>query len=60
MADEPTGALDGATAKELMDMFNLLHENGKTLIVVTHDTAIAEYAERKIIIADGKIEKEEQ
>lgn len=47
LADEPTGALDGATAKELMDMFNLLHENGKTLIVVTHDTAIAEYAERK-------------
>lgn len=56
LADEPTGALDGSTAKELMRLFKLLHENGKTLIVVTHDAAIAEYAERKIILADGKIE----
>lgn len=55
LADEPTGALDFATSEEIMKLFHQLHQNGKTIIIVTHDFEIAEQCERIIEILDGKI-----
>ncbi len=55
LADEPTGALDAKTGKEIMEMFRQLHEMGKTIIMVTHDKDIAGYAEQIINIEDGEI-----
>lgn len=55
LADEPTGALDAKTGKEVMEILNGLHEMGKTIIMVTHDKNIADYAERIICIEDGRI-----
>lgn len=55
LADEPTGALDAKTGKEIMEMFKKLHEMGKTIIMVTHDKNIADYAEQIIHIEDGEI-----
>lgn len=55
IADEPTGNLDSKTGKNIMDMFCQLHQQGKTLIIVTHDTSIASYAQRVINVHDGRI-----
>lgn len=55
MADEPTGALDQNTSRELMDIFCKLNENGKTIILITHDPKVAERANRIVRIEDGKI-----
>lgn len=55
LADEPTGALDSKTAKEIMEIFKSLHREGKTIIIVTHDPKIAEQTERIIKIEDGRI-----
>ena len=55
LADEPTGALDSKTAKEIMDIFVDLNKKGKTIILITHDPNIASYAHRIIKISDGKI-----
>ena len=55
LADEPTGALDSGTAQEIMDVFKRLHEQGKTVIIVTHDMGIAQQCERIIEITDGKL-----
>jgi putative ABC transport system ATP-binding protein len=60
LADEPTGNLDTKTGLEIMKLFRRLNESGNTLVVVTHDPEIAEFADRVIHIRDGKIEKEEQ
>src|SRR5215210_6775609 len=60
LADEPTGALDTHTSYEIMDLFEKLHEDGNTIIVVTHEHDIAARAHRIIHIRDGKIEKDEQ
>jgi macrolide transport system ATP-binding/permease protein len=57
-ADEPTGNLDSKTGKEIMALFEQLHKDGKTIIMVTHDATVADYAERSIKIKDGKIEEE--
>ncbi len=57
-ADEPTGNLDSKTGKEIMALFEKLHQEGKTIIMVTHDANVADYAERSIKIKDGKIEEE--
>ncbi|MFD0895789.1 ABC transporter ATP-binding protein [Luteolibacter ambystomatis] len=55
-ADEPTGNLDSANSKQIMDiLLNLATEHGVTLVVVTHDETIAENGDRKLIIRDGKI-----
>lgn len=54
LADEPTGALDSKTASEIMDVFRTLHEQGKTVIIVTHDMGVAKQCERIIEIADGQ------
>lgn len=55
LADEPTGALDSVTSSEIMELFHQLHQNGKTIIIVTHDFEIAKQCERIIEISDGKI-----
>lgn len=60
LADEPTGALDTKTSQEIMKLFEKLHEDGNTIILVTHEQEIAERAHRIITIRDGRIEKDER
>lgn len=60
LADEPTGALDTKTSVEIMALFEKLHEEGNTIILVTHEPDIAERAHRVITIRDGEIEKDER
>ncbi|MDT4954540.1 MAG: putative transport system ATP-binding protein [Acidobacteriota bacterium] len=60
LADEPTGALDTATSGEIMNLFERLHAEGNTIIVVTHEPDIAARAHRVISIRDGMIEKDER
>ena len=60
LADEPTGALDTHTSMEIMDLFERLHSEGNTIIVVTHEHNIAARAHRVISIRDGLIEKDEK
>jgi len=60
LADEPTGALDTHTSMEIMDLFERLHSEGNTIIVVTHEADIAARAHRVISIRDGQIEKDER
>ncbi len=55
LADEPTGALDSRSGIEIMNMIHELHEEGNTIIIITHDLNIAKQAERIITIRDGKI-----
>ena len=55
LADEPTGNLDSKTTKEIMDMFHQLHEQGNTIVLITHDNDIAKQAARVIHILDGQI-----
>lgn len=55
LADEPTGNLDSSTAAELMEIFKYLNKQGKTVIIVTHDDAVAAYCDRVISLHDGKI-----
>jgi putative ABC transport system ATP-binding protein len=60
LADEPTGALDSKTSVEIMLLFEKLHSDGNTIILVTHEPDIAERAHRVITIRDGEIEKDER
>ena len=55
LADEPTGALDSQTSKDIMELFKELNNKGKTIIIVTHDMEIAKQCDRIIKIADGAI-----
>ena len=55
LADEPTGALDSKTSKDIMEQFKELNEEGVTIIVVTHESEVAEYANRTIMVRDGRI-----
>lgn len=55
LADEPTGALDQKTSQDLMDLFDAIHGNGHTVILITHDPGVAKRADRIIEIVDGKI-----
>ncbi|MDD3557859.1 MAG: ABC transporter ATP-binding protein [Melioribacteraceae bacterium] len=58
LADEPTGNLDTKTGEDIMHLFHLLHEQGNTIILVTHEEYIAEHAARIIRIRDGLIESD--
>jgi putative ABC transport system ATP-binding protein len=60
LADEPTGALDSHTSEEIMNLFEKLHAEGNTIIVVTHEPDIAARAHRVISIRDGNIERDEK
>lgn len=60
LADEPTGNLDSKSATDVLALLAELHGNGQTLVMVTHDPAIAERAQRTIHLRDGKIEKVDQ
>ncbi|MCB9383158.1 MAG: ABC transporter ATP-binding protein [Bryobacterales bacterium] len=60
LADEPTGNLDTATSVEIMGIFEQLHKQGNTIILVTHEPDIAEHAHRVVHVRDGKIEKDEK
>jgi putative ABC transport system ATP-binding protein len=59
LADEPTGALDTATGNEIMALFERLHHEGNTVVLVTHENDIAQHAHRIIHLRDGKVEKDE-
>ncbi len=56
LADEPTGNLDSATGEEILALFDQLHRQGHTLIVVTHERAVAAHAKRVVRLRDGRIE----
>ena len=58
LADEPTGNLDTASSKEILDILKNLHEGGRTVILSTHDHGIAQQAKRVVRIMDGKIESD--
>jgi len=59
LADEPTGNLDSRSGKEIMDFLDSLHEQGRTILLITHDGNVAARAGRRIHIADGRIGEEE-
>jgi putative ABC transport system ATP-binding protein len=59
LADEPTGNLDSKTSEEIMQLLEVLHERGNTIILVTHEHDIAAHAHRVISILDGQISKDE-
>jgi putative ABC transport system ATP-binding protein len=55
LADEPTGALDSKTGREVLDMLRRLHAEGHTVVLITHDSAIARTAQRVIRLEDGRV-----
>src|SRR4030043_80430 len=59
LADEPTGNLDTRTGEEIMLLFDALHQEGNTIILVTHEEDIALHAHRRVRLRDGKIERDE-
>ncbi|MDU7052558.1 MAG: ABC transporter ATP-binding protein [Dialister sp.] len=58
MADEPTGNLDSKSTSEVMEIFTGLHESGKTIILVTHELDVANFATRHVILSDGCISRD--
>ena len=59
LADEPTGNLDSASGKEIMDIIQGLWQTGNTIVLITHDTQVADQAQRKIYVRDGKVSGKE-
>ncbi len=59
LADEPTGNLDSESSQEIMHILKRLHGQGKTIILITHNSSDAEYAERTVFLRDGRIYNEE-
>jgi putative ABC transport system ATP-binding protein len=55
LADEPTGNLDSTTTEEILGVFKRLHEQGQTIVIVTHEPDVAQHAERTVVIRDGKV-----
>ena len=60
LADEPTGNLDSTTSTEIMALFEELHQQNQTIVLVTHEHDIATHAERQIHLLDGKVERDFQ
>jgi putative ABC transport system ATP-binding protein len=60
LADEPTGNLDSRTSVEVMEIFQKLNDDGITVLIVTHEHDIAEYAKRNVTFKDGKVRRDEQ
>ncbi len=60
LADEPTGALDSESGRQVMELFRQLHENGATILMITHDASIASHADEMYTIRDGILEKANQ
>jgi len=60
LADEPTGNLDSKTGQEILRLFRKIHDQGNTIILVTHDRSVADEAQRIIHIRDGQIERDER
>jgi putative ABC transport system ATP-binding protein len=60
LADEPTGNLDSRTSEEIMGIFQQLNDNGKTVVLITHEPDIARYATRVVNVRDGLIQKDER
>jgi putative ABC transport system ATP-binding protein len=60
LADEPTGALDSTTAANLLELFHELHADGVTLVLVTHDAAVAAHADRVVTMRDGRVLADER
>jgi len=59
LADEPTGNLDSSTGKEILALFDRLHDAGNTIILVTHDAEVGAHAHRTIRLRDGLIEQDQ-
>jgi putative ABC transport system ATP-binding protein len=59
LADEPTGNLDTASSRELMDLFDSLHAEGRTVVVVTHEKHVAAHARRVVRVVDGRVVADE-
>jgi putative ABC transport system ATP-binding protein len=59
LADEPTGNLDSQTGEEIMALFERLHDEGQTIMLVTHEQEIPEHAHRRVVLRDGLIESDE-
>lgn len=59
LADEPTGNLDSKTGEEIMVLFDILHKEGNTIILVTHEEDIAAHAHRRVRLRDGHVERDE-
>ena len=55
LADEPTGNLDSKTSEDIMNLLTELHQQGQTIVMVTHEENIAEYAQRVVTMKDGSI-----
>jgi len=60
LADEPTGNLDTKTSYEIMEIFNRIHSNGNTIVLVTHEEDIANHAHRIVRLRDGLIESDKK
>jgi putative ABC transport system ATP-binding protein len=58
LADEPTGNLDSASAARVLDIFTRLHEEGRTVVLVTHDPRVAGHARRRVLVEDGRVSEE--
>ena len=55
LADEPTGNLDTASGHEILDLFHRIHDDGRTIVMITHDPGIAAVADRRLLLDDGRL-----
>ena len=60
LADEPTGNLDSRTSEEILDLFDMLHREGQTIVIVTHEPDIAQRCRRMVRLKDGQVEADER
>lgn len=60
LADEPTGALDSHTTEDILRLFEELHSQGNTIVIVTHENEVGQHAKRIVRFRDGKVESDSQ